>query len=48
MAEYPQREGADDGAVEESDMPVLEKVAVLFVALGQEVAGEVMKFLSDF
>ena len=47
MAEYPQREG-DDGAAEESDIPVLEKVAILFVALGQEVAGEVMKFLSDF
>lgn len=48
MAEYPQRDGADDGAAEERDIPVLEKVAVLFVALGQEVAGEVMKFLSDF
>ena len=47
MAEYPKRED-DDGAAEESDIPVLEKVAILFVALGQEVAGEVMKFLSDF
>jgi flagellar motor switch protein FliG len=45
MAEYPVRENAEE---DEKDMPVLEKVAVLFVALGQEVAGEVMKFLSDY
>jgi flagellar motor switch protein FliG len=33
---------------EEHELPVMQKVAILFVALGQESAGEVMKFLSDF
>ncbi len=30
------------------EIPPMDKVAILFVALGQEVAGEVMKFLSEF
>tara|TARA_B100001964_G_scaffold21415_1_gene21672 strand:- start:33 stop:179 length:147 start_codon:yes stop_codon:yes gene_type:complete len=32
---------------EDSELPVMTKLAVLFVALGQETCGEVMKFLSD-
>ena len=31
-----------------NDLTMLANVAILFVALGQETAGEVMKFLSDF
>ena len=44
MAEENNEEGAD----EENELPVMTKVAILFVALGQETCGEVMKFLSDF
>jgi flagellar motor switch protein FliG len=29
-------------------IPTMQKVAILFIALGQEAAGEVMKFLSDY
>ena len=39
---------AADSDEEESELPVMQKVAILFVALGQETCGEVMKFLSDF
>ena len=33
---------------EESELPLMQKVAILFVALGEDVSGEVMKHLSDF
>ncbi|MDA0338201.1 MAG: flagellar motor switch protein FliG, partial [bacterium] len=46
MAE--RRTEAEAEAEEEHELPVMQKVAILFVALGQESAGEVMKFLSDF
>ena len=29
-------------------LPVMQKVAILFIALGQETCGEVMKYLSEF
>jgi len=32
---------------EEAGVPVMQKIGILFVALGQETAGEVMKFLGD-
>ncbi|MBM3280382.1 MAG: flagellar motor switch protein FliG [Candidatus Handelsmanbacteria bacterium] len=32
----------------EEDLPVMTRVAVLFVALGQEASGEVLKYLSDY
>jgi flagellar motor switch protein FliG len=35
-------------AEEEEDLPVMTKVAILFVALGQEASGEVLKYLSDY
>ena len=44
MAELDDEPGAD----EEADLPTMEKVAILFVALGQETAGEVMKFLTEY
>ena len=47
MAQYdepPQGEGEE----EESDIPLLEKVAIIMVALGEEVSGEVMKHLGDY
>ena len=33
---------------EEAELPLMQKVAILFVALGEDVSGEVMKHLSDF
>ena len=40
----------DENHVDEghSEIPMMQKVAILFIALGQEAAGEVMKFLSDY
>ena len=40
----------DEDHVDEgySAIPTMQKVAILFIALGQEAAGEVMKFLSDY
>jgi flagellar motor switch protein FliG len=46
MAE--QSSDGDAGIEEENEIPVLDKLGILFVALGQETAGEVMKFLSDY
>ncbi|MBT6150219.1 MAG: hypothetical protein HOH74_32555, partial [Gemmatimonadetes bacterium] len=40
--------GAADEEEGEAELPTMQKVAILFVALGQEAAGEVMKFLSDY
>lgn len=42
--------GADEATDEdeEAGLPVMQKLAILFIALGQETCGEVMKFLSDF
>ena len=48
MAEDRRGAAADDEEEEEAGIPVMQRVAILFVALGQESAGEVMKFLSDF
>ena len=33
---------------DEEDLPVMTKMAILFVALGHETAGEVLKYLSDY
>ena len=33
---------------DEFELPIMQKVAILFVSLGQDAAGEVMKFLSDY
>ena len=37
-----------NSAEEEADIPLQQKVAIVMVALGEEVSGEVMKHLSDF
>ena len=37
----------EDGS-EEEEIPLEQKVAIVMVALGEEVSGEVMKFLSDY
>jgi len=48
MVQRPTPPNAAAEAEAEAEMPTMQKVAVLFVALGQETAGEVMKFLSDY
>ncbi|MFC1526861.1 flagellar motor switch protein FliG, partial [Candidatus Latescibacterota bacterium] len=49
MAPDEQRGAADEDAEdEEHELPLMQQVGILFVALGQETAGEVMKFLSDY
>ena len=50
MAQYAN--GIDGDVVvekpDEDELPTLQKVAILMVALGQDASGQVMKFLSDF
>ena len=48
MAQYDGPEGEGGPEEEESELPVMQKVAILMVALGEESSGEVMKHLSDF
>ena len=43
-----ERNDTADADEEEGEIPVMQKVAILFIALGQETCGEVMKFLSDY
>ncbi|MFH1568595.1 MAG: hypothetical protein ABIL09_11415, partial [Gemmatimonadota bacterium] len=47
MAQYEER-GRPDATEEEAEIPLMERVAVVMVALGEEVSGEVMKHLSDY
>ena len=47
MAEVDRQADAGAEGEEEPGIPTMQKVAILFVALGQETCGEVMKFLSD-
>ena len=44
----PADEKESVGLEEEYELPLMQKVAILFVALGEESSGEVMRFLSDF
>jgi flagellar motor switch protein FliG len=49
MAERERARGAEvEQDEEERELPVMQKLAILFVALGQETCGEVMKFLSEY
>ena len=41
-------EAGADGADEDSEIPTMQKVAILMVSLGEDVSGEVMKHLTDF
>jgi flagellar motor switch protein FliG len=41
-------EHSEENELEEMELPVGQKLAILFVALGQEAAGEVMKNLTDY
>ena len=42
------RGNANSEQGEQPEVPAIKKIAILFVALGQEAGGEVMKFLSDY
>jgi flagellar motor switch/type III secretory pathway protein FliN len=44
----PGKVGVEERGDEEGAVPILQKVAVLMVTLGQETTGEILKFLSDF
>jgi flagellar motor switch protein FliG len=48
MPQYDGPEGEGGPEEEESELPVMQKVAILMIALGEESSGEVMKHLSDF
>ena len=50
MAQYEDRDGDGDAGEEEGEAEIaaMQKIGILFVALGQETAGEVMKFLTDY
>ena len=41
-------EDLQNGDEEESELPLTQKVAIVMVALGEEISGEVMKHLSDY
>ena len=50
MAQYAQELDKDfevDPGDNEPELPLTQKVAIVMVALGEEVSGEVMKHLSD-
>ena len=49
MSQYKERDAdpaLDDE--EEQSIPLMQKVAIVMVALGEEVSGEIMKHLSDY
>ena len=48
MAQSDEQEGAGEGAEEQAELPLEQKVAIVMVALGDEVSGEVMKNLNDY
>ena len=43
----PEQAG-EAGLDDEPELPTMQKVAVLFIAMGEDVSGEVMKHLSDY
>jgi flagellar motor switch protein FliG len=48
MPQYASLQNAPADKAEESELPTMQKVAILMVAIGQEASGQVMRFLSDF
>ena len=48
MAQHAQEDTVDELEEGEPELPLTQKVAIVMVALGEEVSGEVMKHLSDF
>ena len=48
MAQHEPQSIEDSEQDVEQELPTMQKVAILMVSLGEEVAGEVMKHLSDF
>ena len=47
MAQYDPNEQAQENE-EDAELPFLQKVAIVMIALGEETSGEVMKHLSDY
>ena len=48
MARNDVRGNTESGEQEEPDIPIKQKVAIVMVALGEDVSGEVMKHLSEY
>ena len=48
MAQYATPQDSVADKAEEHELPTLQKVAILMVAMGQESSGHVMKYLTDF
>jgi flagellar motor switch protein FliG len=49
MAQHAQEDTIDEvGEEGEPELPLKQKVAIVMVAMGEEVSGEVMKHLSDY
>lgn len=48
MAQYGSDPDNEVGKGDEEELPPLQRVAILMVALGQDASGQVLKFLSDF
>ena len=47
-AQEPDKDFEVDPGDSEPELPLTQKVAIVMVALGEEVSGEVMKHLSDY
>ncbi len=48
MPQYESPADLATGKAEDEELPILHRVAILMVALGEDASGQVMKFLSDF
>ena len=48
MAQYNRDNDDDLDDDDGPEVPLIQKVAIVMVALGEEVSGEVMKHLSDY
>jgi flagellar motor switch protein FliG len=47
MAQYDEPDQEDEGESEE-EIPQMQKIAIIMVALGEEISGEVMKHMSEY
>ncbi|MBT4502759.1 MAG: hypothetical protein HOC74_33815, partial [Gemmatimonadetes bacterium] len=47
MAQYDDADQGDEGENEE-EIPQMQKIAIIMVALGEEISGEVMKHMSEY
>ena len=48
MAQYENNENIENVEEENNEIPLLQKVAIVMVALGEDTSGEVLKHLDDY